>query len=144
MGMRDSHNTTTAPIDYTTLVQAEQGLVSRRIFIDPDIYQQELARVFGRSWLFLCHASHLPQPGDFFCTYMGEDPVLVTRAKDGQIRAFLNSCRHRVPSTWFTMCRSTALRVMNSRSTAASSSIANGSRQRSTSGVATAMTCCDG
>ena len=95
MGMLDSHHTTTEPIDYTVLVQAEQGLVSRRIFIDPDIYQQELARVFGRCWLFLCHESQLQQPGDFFCTYMGEDPVLVTRAKDGQIRAFLNSCRHR-------------------------------------------------
>jgi phenylpropionate dioxygenase-like ring-hydroxylating dioxygenase large terminal subunit len=95
MDRLDSHNTTTEPIDYTVLVQAEQGLVSRRIFIDSDIYQQELARVFGRSWLFLCHDSQLQQPGDFFCTYMGEDPVLVTRAKDGQIRAFLNSCRHR-------------------------------------------------
>ena len=67
MGTLDSHNTTTEPIDYTVLVQPEQGLVSRRIFIDPDIYQQELARVFGRSWLFLCHESQLKQPGDFFC-----------------------------------------------------------------------------
>jgi phenylpropionate dioxygenase-like ring-hydroxylating dioxygenase large terminal subunit len=95
MGRLDSHDKTTEPIDYSVLVQAEQGLVSRRIFIDSDIYAQELARVFGRCWLFLCHESQLQQPGDFFCTYMGEDPVLVTRTKDGQIRAFLNSCRHR-------------------------------------------------
>ena len=31
MGTLDSHNTTTEPIDYSALVQAEQGLVSRRI-----------------------------------------------------------------------------------------------------------------
>ncbi len=38
MGRLDSHDKTTEQIDYSVLVQAEQGLVSRRIFIDPDIY----------------------------------------------------------------------------------------------------------
>jgi len=81
--------------DTLGLVDAEKGLISRRIFIEPDIYQQELERVFARCWLFLCHESQIPQPGDFFTTYMGEDPVLVVRDTAGQVRAFLNVCRHR-------------------------------------------------
>jgi phenylpropionate dioxygenase-like ring-hydroxylating dioxygenase large terminal subunit len=81
--------------DTLGLIDAENGLVSRRIFIEPDIYQQELERIFARCWLFLCHESQISQPGDFFTTYMGEDPVLVVRDTAGQVRAFLNVCRHR-------------------------------------------------
>ena len=77
------------------LVDADRGLVSRRIFIEPDIYQQELERIFARCWLFLCHDSQIPNPGDYFTTYMGEDPVLVIRDSGGSIGAFLNICRHR-------------------------------------------------
>jgi len=76
-------------------VDIAHGLISRRIFVDEDIYRAELEKVFPRAWLFLGHESQLPNPGDFITTYMGQDPVLVWRDSRSRIGAFLNSCRHR-------------------------------------------------
>jgi len=82
-------------LDVSQLFDFENGQVSRRIFVEDAVYQQELERIFARCWLFLVHESQIPNPGDFFTTYMGEDPVLVTRDETGKVNAFLNTCRHR-------------------------------------------------
>src|ERR1700749_3856289 len=78
--------------EMSRMVDENKGLISRRIFIEPEIYEQELERIFARCWLFLCHESQIPQPGDFLTTYMAEDPVLVVRDSDGMAHAFLNVC----------------------------------------------------
>lgn len=82
-------------VDLNELVDADRGWNDPRIYTDPDVYQRELEFVFGRTWLFLAHDSQLPKKGSFVQTYMGEDPVLVVRQRDGSVKAFLNQCRHR-------------------------------------------------
>ena len=82
-------------MDVAGLIDTSTGRQSRAIYSDEAVYRQELERVFGRCWLFLAHTSQLPQPNDFFRTYMGEDDVIVVRQKDGSVKAFLNTCSHR-------------------------------------------------
>jgi len=77
------------------LIDWQFGAIDRRIFWDPAIYEQELERVFGRSWLFVAHESQVETPGSFVTTYMGQDSVIVTRGDDDRINVFLNSCPHR-------------------------------------------------
>lgn len=81
--------------DIAALIDDETGRIDPRIYTDDALYQQELERVFGRSWLLLGHETQIPKRGDYITNYMGEDPVIVARQKDGGISVFLNQCRHR-------------------------------------------------
>ena len=78
-----------------SIIDAETGALDRRIFVDADVYQEELEKIFGRAWQMIGHVSLVPNRNDFFHTYMGEDPVILTRDNNGALHAFLNMCRHR-------------------------------------------------
>jgi phenylpropionate dioxygenase-like ring-hydroxylating dioxygenase large terminal subunit len=71
------------------------GLVSREIFVNPDIYDQEQEQLFARAWLFVGHEGQILHPGDYFAASMGEESVILTRDRDHKIHVFLNTCRHR-------------------------------------------------
>jgi phenylpropionate dioxygenase-like ring-hydroxylating dioxygenase large terminal subunit len=77
------------------LFDEEAGFIDPRIYTDHALYELEQEMIFGRSWLMVGHETHVPRPGDFLATYMGEDPVIMVRQGDGSIRVFLNQCRHR-------------------------------------------------
>ena len=79
-----------------SFIDTDKGTVSRELYVNEDVFQQELEQIFGRCWLFIGHESLVPNPGDFVITRMGTEEILLVRdRKDKQIRAFLNSCRHR-------------------------------------------------
>ncbi|MEU6266661.1 aromatic ring-hydroxylating oxygenase subunit alpha [Saccharopolyspora shandongensis] len=69
--------------------------VAGRLYTDPDIFDQELTRIFERTWVWVAHESELPGPGTFKSTHVGKQPVIVTRDRKGELRTLLNRCRHR-------------------------------------------------
>ena len=76
-------------------VNIEKGLISREIFTSQAIYEDELERIFTRSWLFVGHESQIAGPGDFILGRMGEESVILNRDRNGKIHVLLNNCRHR-------------------------------------------------
>jgi choline monooxygenase len=64
-------------------------------YVQPDVLRREHDRIFLRSWQYAGHVAQAAEPGSFFTASLGLAPVVVTRARDGELRAFLNVCRHR-------------------------------------------------
>jgi phenylpropionate dioxygenase-like ring-hydroxylating dioxygenase large terminal subunit len=79
--------------DYDYLVQEER--VHSSIYTDPDIFQEEMDKIFHRWWLYLAHESEVREPGDYRLVWMGRKPVIVCRDEEGSINVFLNRCTHR-------------------------------------------------
>ena len=74
----------------------KQGFfVNREVFVSPDVLEREQRRIFDRSWIYLGHASELKNPGDFQTRPINGRPVIFCRDRKGEVKALLNSCRHR-------------------------------------------------
>ncbi len=73
----------------------EPGRVSRRVYTDPQIFELEMQRLFGRCWLFVGHDSQVPNPGDYITTELARQPVIMIRHRDNTVRVLLNRCTHR-------------------------------------------------
>ena len=65
------------------------------IYASEEIYRQELQEYFYEDWLFVGRAEQLPNPGDFKAIRIVDQPVLLSRDKDGELKAFRNMCLHR-------------------------------------------------
>ena len=63
-------------------------------YADPEVLRREGERIFARAWQYVGHTGQVAE-GGFFAGTAGQIPVVVTRAHDGELRAFLNVCRHR-------------------------------------------------
>jgi benzoate/toluate 1,2-dioxygenase alpha subunit len=79
--------------DIAALIQP--GRVHRRVYTDPEIFELEMERIFGRAWLFVGHASHVPNPGDYVTAELARQPVIMIRHSDGSIKVLFNRCAHR-------------------------------------------------
>jgi len=85
--------TTRTGIDYNTLVKEDR--VHGRVYTDPDIFEEELEKIFYRGWVYVGHASEIPKPGDFRATTIGRQSVIMVRDDDGQVQLLMNRCTHR-------------------------------------------------
>jgi phenylpropionate dioxygenase-like ring-hydroxylating dioxygenase large terminal subunit len=64
-------------------------------YTDPAVLQLEQERIFRRSWQYVGHEGAIAEPGSFSATRVGDVPVVLVRDEEGELRAFLNVCRHR-------------------------------------------------
>lgn len=86
------HRISTAVVDD---VETGEFRCRRDVFTDPALFELEMKYIFESNWVYLAHESQLPNKNDYFTTFIGRTPVILTRAKDGAINGVVNACAHR-------------------------------------------------
>jgi phenylpropionate dioxygenase-like ring-hydroxylating dioxygenase large terminal subunit len=73
----------------------EDDRVHRDVYIDPEVFQLEMERLWSRAWIYVGHASQVPQPGDFITVDIAAKPLILVRHTDGMVRVLMNRCAHK-------------------------------------------------
>jgi Rieske 2Fe-2S family protein len=82
-------------IDALVGAYAGAGPLERPFYTSADIFKADMDRIWRRHWLYAGHTCLIPNPGDWMTWAIGFDSVILSRGKDGEVRAFHNTCRHR-------------------------------------------------
>ncbi|NOW48029.1 phenylpropionate dioxygenase-like ring-hydroxylating dioxygenase large terminal subunit [Novosphingobium sp. SG751A] len=83
-------------VEHKTTYQAQStARVRTASYTDPDQWKAEMELIFRRVPLMLGFTAEMPQPGDYKAMEAMGLPVLISRDKNGKVRAFLNVCSHR-------------------------------------------------
>lgn len=70
--------------------------VPYKVFTERKYFDLEQERLFrGNSWSFVALEAEIPSAGDYKATFVGQIPVIVTRAEDGSVHVMQNRCAHR-------------------------------------------------
>ncbi len=81
------------PAAVATLVRPTE--VHKDIFISEEIFELEMEHLFANTWVYVGHASQIPNVGDFYATTVGNEPVVMVRHTDRTIKVLHNRCPHK-------------------------------------------------
>ena len=69
--------------------------INRALFRDPDLFALEMEHVFERGWVFVGVSNQAEHANDYFTSFIGRVPVVVSRDAGGTLRCFVNACPHK-------------------------------------------------
>src|ERR671913_2652300 len=67
----------------------------RRYYVAPELFAEELDKIFARRWLCVGREDQVAQPGQYFLQPVEAESIIVLRDRGGTLRAYYNVCRHR-------------------------------------------------
>jgi benzoate/toluate 1,2-dioxygenase alpha subunit len=73
--------TTTASSSYRDMVVKTpvDFRVRLRVYSDPASFDDEMKHIFERTGIYVAHESEIRNPADYVTTYMGRQPVIISR-----------------------------------------------------------------
>jgi phenylpropionate dioxygenase-like ring-hydroxylating dioxygenase large terminal subunit len=73
----------------------ERDRVHGSLYTNPEIFERELERIWYRTWVYVGHVSEVPEPNDYVRKWIGPQPLIMSRDKQGKVHLLLNRCAHR-------------------------------------------------
>ncbi len=78
-------------------------------YVDPRIAHLEAQTVFTHSWQVAGRAEQVERPCQFVTANIADEPIVIIRGVDGQLRAFYNVCRHHAAKVVTEPCGSASI-----------------------------------
>ena len=69
--------------------------VKGSVYNDPEIFEEELKKIWYKTWVYVGHESEVPNKNDFVMKSIGPEPIIMSRGRDGEVHLLLNRCSHR-------------------------------------------------
>jgi Rieske 2Fe-2S family protein len=89
-------STTAAASALAALEEQRAGwTLPQPFYVDEGYFELDMQHVFVPSWLFVAHTCEIAEVGDWVRVDVAGDSIIIVRGKDGEVRSFFNTCRHR-------------------------------------------------
>lgn len=82
-------------LDTSVLDVNDAQMLPPACYVSGEFYEFEKKAIFDHEWLCVGRESWAANPGEYFTSHHIGEPIVVTRAQDGVLRAFSNVCQHR-------------------------------------------------
>lgn len=73
----------------------KEDRVHKSLYSDPNIFEEELDKIFNNTWVWVAHESEVAEVGSYKTAKIGKQPVIVSRDRKKNVHVLLNRCRHR-------------------------------------------------
>jgi phenylpropionate dioxygenase-like ring-hydroxylating dioxygenase large terminal subunit len=84
-----------AAFDASTKPVDEAEILPPVLYTSPEFFEFEKQAIFLHDWLCVGRSAQVPNPGDYFAITLFDEPLVVTRDKDGAVRVLSAVCQHR-------------------------------------------------
>ena len=82
-----------SPRNYARLIESDR--VHGSLYVEPDVFGDEMDRIFRRGWAFVGHDSEVAAAGDWVTRRLGRDNIILVCDREAKVGVLVNRCSHR-------------------------------------------------
>ena len=79
----------------TVLDLVTENEAHKDLYINDEVFDLEIQHLFRNTWVYVGHASQVPNKGDYYTTTIANQPLIMVRHSDDSIKILENRCAHR-------------------------------------------------